>query len=118
MLKPVLVVLTLAPGGGATHLALSSPEDAAACAARAEVVRGVLEGSGVKVIATRCAETDLSFTAYAHGDVQSPHVHPWRVTLPASGAVIEPLGATESCVPAPEATPAVHCALSAQAMTD
>lgn len=118
MLKPVLVVLTLAPGGGTTHLALSSPEDAAACAARAEAVRGVLEGAGVEVIATRCAETDLSFTAYAHGEAQGPHVHPWRVTLPASGAVIEPLDATDGCVPAPEATPAVHCALSAQALAD
>lgn len=118
MLKPVLVVLTLAQGGDATHLALSSPEDAADCATRAAAVRQVLTDAGVEVIAARCAETDLSFTSYAHGEAKGPTVHPWRVTLPERGAVIQPLPSADACVPAPAALPAVHCALSAQSVAD
>lgn len=114
MLKPVLIVLTLAQGGDATHLALSSPVDAGDCAARARSVQQVLEEAGVLVIAARCAETDLGFTPYGHGDAARPRVHRWRVTLPETGAALEPLTAADSCVPAPDATPAVHCALSAQ----
>jgi len=118
MLKPVLVVLTLAQGGDATHLALSSPESAADCAARAAAVRQVLEDAGVEVIATRCAETELGFTSYAHGEAKGPTIHPWRITLPETGAVIQPLSAADACVPAPAASPAVHCALSAQKLAD
>lgn len=117
MLKPVLVVLTLAPGGEATHLALTSAETAQECAAKSQAVRQVLQDAGVKVIEARCAETDLAFTPYGHGG-KGPHVHPWRVTLPATGALIEPLPAAETCAPAPDATPAVHCALSAQAVAE
>lgn len=117
MLKSVLVVLTLAPGGEATHLALTSAESAQECAAKSRAVRQVLLDAGVQVIDTRCAETDVAFTPYGHGN-KGPHVHPWRVTLPETGALIEPLSAAEACVPAPDATPAVHCALSAQAVAE
>lgn len=118
MLKSVLVVLTLAQGGGATHLALTSAEDAAGCATKSGVVRKVLEDAGMTVIDARCGETYLNFTPYGHGASAEGHVHPWRVTLPASGGVtIEPLTAAETCVPAPDASPAVHCAMSAQGVT-
>ncbi len=113
MLKPVLVVLTLAQGGG-THLALTSAEDADECLAKADVVTQVLEGAGLQVIAARCGETGLSFTPYSHSAQSGAHVHRWRVTLPETGAIIEPLAPGESCDPAPTAVPAVHCALSAQ----
>lgn len=113
MLKPVLVILTLAQGGG-THLALTSAEDADECLAKADVVTQVLEGAGLQVIAARCGETGLSFTPYSHSAQSGAHVHRWRVTLPETGAIIEPLAPGESCDPTPTAVPAVHCALSAQ----
>lgn len=118
MLKPVLVVLTLAPGSGATHLALTSPRDAQDCAARSQAVAQVLEDAGLRVLAARCGETDLDFTPYAHGADSGPPVHPWRVTLPEVGVLIEPLAQGEDCTPAPDAAPAVHCALSAQAVAE
>ena len=58
MLKPVLVVLTLAQGGDATHLALTSADTAQDCAAKAQAVQKVLEGAGHTVLAARCAEVD------------------------------------------------------------
>lgn len=118
MLKPVLVVLTLAQGGGTTQLALTSPENAQDCAARAQVVRQVLEDAGRQVIAARCGETDVEFSAYGHGEKGGSHVHPWRVSLPETGATIEPLAEGEACVPAPDASPAVHCAMSAQGVVN
>lgn len=114
MLKPVLVVLTLAPGGGATHLALTSAETAQDCAAKAQSVRQVLEDAGRTVLAARCAETALAFTPYGHGGDSARRPHAWRVTLPENGAVIEPLAQGADCTPAPDSTPAVHCAWSAQ----
>lgn len=120
MLKPVLVVLTLAQGGGATHLALTSAEDAEDCTAKSEVVRQVLEGAGHSVLAARCAETGLEFTPYSHssssGGTERPHA--WRVTLPETGAVIEPLAEGAACTPAPDSVPAVHCAWSAQGVVE
>ena len=113
MLKPVLVILTLAQGGG-THLALTSAEDADECLAKADVVTQVLEGAGLQVIEARCGKTALSFTPYSHSAQSGSHIHPWRVTLPETGVEIEPLAAGESCIPATDSVPAVHCALSAQ----
>ena len=114
MLKPVLVVLTLAPGGGATHLALTSAETAGECAAKAQAVRKVLEGARRTVLAARCAETAVAFTPYGHGGDSAGRPHAWRVTLPDTGAVIEPLAPGADCTPAPNSAPAVHCAWSAQ----
>lgn len=116
MLKPVLVVLTLAQGGGATHLALTSADSPDECLAKAEVVSQVLEGAGLTVIAARCGETERTFTPYAHSAQSGAHIHPWRVTLPETGVILEPLGTGEDCRAAPDAAPAVHCALSAQAV--
>lgn len=118
MLKPVLVVLTLAQGGDATHLALTSADTAQDCAAKAQAVQKVLEGAGHTVLAARCAETDLEFTPYGHKGDSAGHPHPWRVTLPETGAVIEPLAEGAACTPAPEGTPAVHCAWSAQGVVE
>ena len=106
MLKPVLVVLTLAQGGDATHLALTSAETAQDCAAKAQAVQKVLEGAGHTVLAARCTETDLEFTPYGHGGDSAERPHAWRVTLPETGAVIEPLAQGEGCTPALDGTPA------------
>ena len=114
MLKPVLVVLTLAQGGGATHVALTSAETTGDCAVKAQAVRRVLEGAGHSVLAARCAETDLEFTPYGQSGDKAERPHAWRVTLPETGAVIEPLAEGAGCTPAPDSTPAVHCAWSAQ----
>ena len=73
----------------------------------------MLESAGHHVLAARCTETDLEFTPYGHGGEERPHA--WRVTLPETGAVIEPLAPGEDCAPAPDGAPAVHCARSAQA---
>ncbi|SEI12905.1 hypothetical protein [Paracoccus alkenifer] len=115
MLKPVLVVLTLAQGGG-THLALTSAEDTQECLAKADVVAQVLEGAGLQVIEARCGETALNFTPYGHSDKSGSHIHPWRVILTETDVTIEPLAPGETCDPAPDAMPAVHCALSAQTL--
>lgn len=118
MLKPVLVVLTLAQGGDATHLALTSAETMQDCAAKAQAVQKVLEGAGHTVLAARCTETGLEFTPYGHGGASAERPHAWRVTLPETGAVIEPLAQGEGCTPAPDGTPAVHCARSAQGVVE
>ena len=118
MLKPVLVVLTLAQGGDATHLALTSAETMQDCAAKAQAVQKVLEGAGHTVLAARCTETDLEFTPYGHGGDSAERPHAWRVTLPETGAVIEPLAQGEGCTPAPDGMPAVHCARSAQGVVE
>lgn len=117
MLKPVLVVLTLAHGGEATHLALTSAETAEDCATKSQAVRQVLDGAGHAVLAVRCAETNLEFTPYGHGDT-AERPHAWRVTLPETGAVIEPLAQGADCTPAPDSTPTVHCAWSAQGLAE
>ncbi|MFC0341555.1 hypothetical protein [Paracoccus niistensis] len=118
MLKPVLVVLTLAQGGDATHLALTSAETMQDCATKAQAVQKVLEGAGHTVLAARCTDTDLEFTPYGHGGDSAERPHAWRVTLPKTGALIEPLAEGEGCTPAPDGTPAVHCARSAQGVVE
>ena len=118
MLKPVLVVLTLAQGGGATHLALTSAETAEDCAAKSHAVRQVLEAAGHAVLAARCAETALNYTPYDRNGDAAVRSHAWRVTLPDTGAMIEPLAEGAACLSAPEDTPAVYCARSTQGIVD
>lgn len=118
MLKPVLVVLTLAQGGDATHLALTSADTAQDCATKAQTVQKVLQDAGHTVLAARCTQTEVDFTPYGHGGDSTGRPHAWRVTLPETGAVIEPLAKGAECLPAPDGTPAVHCAWSAQGVVE
>ncbi|WP_134725622.1 hypothetical protein [Paracoccus luteus] len=114
MLSTVLIVLTLGHADG-PHLAVTPADDAAACAAKAGAVTAVLEQSGYPVAAARCVETDQRFTPYRHGAGAPAPVNAFRVTLPAAGgAKAEPLAALSDCTAAPDADPAVFCALSAQ----
>lgn len=117
MLKAVLVILTLAPGG-ATHLALSPADDAADCEAKRDVVTQILENAGAKVTAAACGQTDLSFTPYIHGAPEAAFVHRWRVMLGKSGPVITQLAPNEGCAEAREARPPVLCAVSPQSVLD
>ncbi|HRO14395.1 MAG TPA: hypothetical protein PLL33_05010 [Paracoccus sp. (in: a-proteobacteria)] len=116
MLKTVLVILTLGEGG-ATHLSLSAAEDARDCAARGERLAGVLTQAGYQVLGQGCAQTGLEVTPYVPGADAQAFVNRWRVTL-SDPAMIEPLAPDAACMPAPDADPAVFCAVSAQQVVD
>lgn len=116
MLKTVLVILTLGEGG-ATHLSLTAADGAQDCAARGERLAGVLTQAGYQVIGQSCTETALTFTPYVPGAEAGAFVNRWRVTL-SDPARIEPLVADAACTPAPDADPAVFCAVSAQQAVD
>lgn len=118
MLATVLIVVTLGHAD-APHLAVTPADDAAACAAKAGAVTAVLDKAGFAVAAARCVQTDQRFSAYRHGPDAPAPIHPFRVTLPArGGATVEALARLSDCDAAPDADPAVFCAVSAQTLID
>ena len=123
MLSTLLVVVTLGHAD-APHVAFTPTDNPAACAARAEVIGGVLRDAGYRIAVQSCVETDLRVTPYDHRATAYPHA--WRLTVPAAidGATppalqIEPLDSLSDCTPdeIPDETgaPAIWCAVSAQA---
>lgn len=110
-----MLLLTLT-GDGAIRMTLTEAEDAADCAASADMVNTILTSSGNPVIALRCGTTALRLSPFYHGTPPEEEIHRYRVTLPAeSGFAVTPLGPQDSCAPAPASTPAVFCTRSAQA---
>ncbi|KGJ12905.1 hypothetical protein [Paracoccus sanguinis] len=112
-LSVVLVLVTLS-AGESPHVSFSNAENAADCAAKGERLGAILTGAGYRIGAQACVETEARFAPYDHGASVFPHAY--RVTVPAQGAAsVEPLDRIGDCTTAPEADPAVWCALSAQA---
>lgn len=115
-LSVVLVLVTLS-AGEPPHVSFSTAEDAADCAAKGERLGAILTGAGYRIGAQACVETEARFAPYDHGASVFPHAY--RVTVPATGAAaVAPLDRIGDCTAAPEADPAVWCALSAQAPLD
>ncbi len=113
MIATALLILTLTDAG-ATRVTLSempSPED---CAASRSAVTGVLDSAGIPVLAALCGESALRLTPFLHGTPPEEEVHRYRVELAGAGFAVTPLADGETCAPAPDAEPAVHCAVSAQ----
>lgn len=116
MLKIALMMLTLT-ADGAVRLTLSESENLEDCLASMDVVTQVLEGGGYSVLAAECGPTDLRLTPFSHGAMAEEENHLYRVEIAGEGSyAITPLAAGDSCVAAPEASPAVWCTRSSQAV--
>lgn len=119
MLHWVLIVLTAA-SPGQPHLAVTPAQDAADCADKADLIRQVLTVGGYHIVALDCGQTAVQMTPYRHGHDPDQVIHAYRVTLPGKDRpqdlVITPLNG-QPCQPAPDAVPAVYCALSQQQVT-
>lgn len=114
MLKPALLVLTVMADGD-TRLTLSYAESAEECEAMREVVTQILTDAEMPPLLTLCGETMLRLTPFEHGTPPEMEMHRYRVEIPSAGGfVVVPLGAGESCIPAPDADPAIHCTRSGQ----
>ncbi len=118
MLKTALLVLTLTDAG-ATRVTLSEADTLADCEAGRDAVTAILGGAGVEVLAALCGgESTLRVTPFAHGVPPEQEVHRYRVEISGTRFVVTPLAEAEACAPAPDAEPAVHCAVSAQTPVD
>lgn len=116
MLQTTLLVLTLT-SGGELRVTLSPAADMVECEANRDAVVTILTDAGRPPIAALCGETGLRLTPFVHGTPEKDEIHRYRVGLPSAGGfTVVPLAGGESCTPAPEADPAVHCARSAQAV--
>lgn len=113
MLKTALLVLTLTDAG-ATRVTLSQTDTLADCEAGRDAVTAILGGAGVEVLAALCGESALRVTPFEHGVPPEQEVHRYRVEIVGEDFVVTPLAEAEACAPAPDAEPAVHCAVSAQ----
>ncbi|MFV0332579.1 MAG: hypothetical protein ACK5JR_00665 [Tropicimonas sp.] len=118
MLKLAFLLLTLNEAGD-PRLTVSYTASMEDCEALGFTILGILDGMGSEILAERCGETPLSLTPFAHGLGPEHEVNRYRVTIPQeAGWVIEPLAAGAVCEPAPEASPAVYCATSVQAVIE
>jgi hypothetical protein len=113
-----LLLLTLMADGG-IRMTLTDASSAANCeASRASVTR-ILTDSGKPPLLARCGPRSLSLTPFAHGTPPEAEALRYRVQVPPEGGFsVQLLKAGDPCVAAPDATPAVYCARSAQKPID
>lgn len=112
MLATVLIIVTLGHAD-APHVSFSQAENLEACEAKAEALTSVLERANYQVGATRCVQTELTLSPYDRAAKEFPHA--FRISLPNdASATIEQLDSLSECTAAPDADPAVFCAVSAQ----
>lgn len=116
MLKIALMMLTLT-ADGAVRLTLSEAEDLEDCQGAMLAVTSVLEAGGYTVLAAECGPTDLTLTPFNHGATAAEERHLYRVEIAGEGDyTVTPLAEGGSCEPAIEASPAVWCTRSSQAV--
>jgi hypothetical protein len=110
-----LLVLVLADDGR-VHVTLSETESQADCEMSRTMVTDILQQAEINVITAMCGPTITRLTPFEHGRTPEEMVHRYRVTVAGQGDYqVEALPGDETCVAAQSASPAIYCAVSAQA---
>jgi len=111
-----LLVLTLT-AEGEVRMTLSDMEDIDTCESTELMIQNVLNDAGYTIIDSMCGDSALVLEPYNHGATAADEIHRYRVEVAGQGGfLVSPLTEGEACEAAPEASPAVYCTRSSQAV--
>ncbi len=109
----LLVLLTLNANGlpSAAFVHADSPQQ---CELRRAMLGGMLTGSGIQLIDSRCIESERRFTPYRHDAPGPRQPSVWLIDLQARPPRLEPMADRESCLRARPQSASAVCAVSDQ----
>jgi len=109
----LLVLLTL-NANGLPSAAFVHAGSAARCRQRKAMISGLLRGSGLRLLDSRCLESDLRFTPYRHDAPASEKRFVWRIDLSAEPPRLEPMPGRAACEAARRPGDGALCAVTDQ----
>jgi len=109
----LLVLLTL-NANGLPSAAFVNAASAAQCEQRKAMISGLLRGSGLRLIGSRCLESDLLFSPYRHDAPASEKRFVWLVDLGAEPPRLEAMPDRAACEAARRPGDGARCAVTDQ----
>ena len=114
MTMPMLLVVLTLNANGLPSVAFVSADSPGRCEQRRTMLTALLRGSGMRLIDSRCIDSELRFSPYRHDAPASERRFLWLVDLRARPAGLQVMESMAACEQARQARPGAVCALTAQ----
>jgi hypothetical protein len=114
MTTPMLLVVLTLNANGLPSAAFVSTDSPGRCEQRRAMLTGLLRGSGMRLIDSRCIGNGLRFSPYRHDAPASQRRFVWLIDLGSRPARLEPMTDVAACEQARREFPGAVCAVTAQ----